>query len=168
MTCKEEHYTRESHAPILRLRLQLTVLARDYIRNRNAERRRRVERINVAIRAHNAITRKTDQMRKKVRAWMRDVDLVRLQVKSMLKKFRADPPSVTPQDWVTMFKGQDRKLRIILGKKELECWPTGVPSLNHIALSLYRAEQHEAWKKKAWEKKAREKNKSRERTALEN
>ncbi|KAH4905689.1 hypothetical protein HBI80_087120 [Parastagonospora nodorum] len=148
MTCKEEHYTRESHAPILRLQLQLTSIAYGYIRNRNAERRRCIDRINVAVRARNEITIKLNQMRQKVRAWMREVAAVRLQTTKMLRKFRADSTSVTSEDWQATFKGQQYTLAIICGRKELERWPAGVPSLNLIALSIYRWEQIKAHEKR--------------------
>jgi hypothetical protein len=166
MTCKEEHYTRESRAPILRLQLQLTSIAYKYIRNRNAERRRRIARINIAVQARNKITIKLNQTRQKVRAWMREVAPVRVQTTEMLKKFRADPTSVTPGDWQTMFKGQQYKLAVICGRKELERWPAGVPSLNLIALSIYRWDQIKAHEKRneahRMRKKVREEKKARE------
>jgi len=169
MTCREEHCTRDSIAPIPRLRLQLTLIAYDYMRNRQ----QRIDRLNVAIRAHKASIIKTNQMRRKVDAWLREVDLVEHQVLSVMEDWGVDPTSVTAQDWETMFKGQDRKLAVVLGDMELGPWPAGVPSLNLIALVMHEAVQREAHakkrreKKKAREEKAHKKNEGREKKARE-
>jgi hypothetical protein len=124
MTCREEHFTRENHAPILRLQHRLRTIAHDYLHLRIAHLRR------LAHERH--ATNLT--IRRKVEAWKCDCRVVKNQIKAMIAKYHQDPKFVTVQDWDAVFEGRERKVMAVLGKQRLSKWPVGVPRWNMIAL----------------------------------
>jgi hypothetical protein len=131
MTCREEHFTRENHAPILRLQHRLRAIAHNYIHLRITHLRSLI-RERYAAKLHFRTSLLT--IRRKAKAWKRECRVVKDQIKAMIAKYHQDPEFITAQDWDTAFEGKERKVIAAQGKERLSKWPVGVPRWNMIAL----------------------------------
>jgi hypothetical protein len=76
--------------------------------------------------------------KRKVKAWKNEVTHVGRKVINMVKKYYADPTSITLVDWDKFTKRNFGKLQAQCKKKyPREEWPPGVPYLNFIAYAKH-------------------------------
>jgi hypothetical protein len=139
MACRDEHPTRHNRASFLRIQHALSNISEYWVRYRI----RRVLRLQYM------------KMKRKVRAWKRDMITFRHNCRELLRKYKADSSSVTVGDWDKITTGKEKKLQIVYGKHYTKKqWPRNIPWLNLIAYAQYRA-AHAARKVERAEQKAR-------------
>jgi hypothetical protein len=122
MTCKDENPTRHNRATLLHVRNALSDIGDVWI----------------VCRTLHADRLRHRRMRRKVRAWKRDMRGFRRDCRQLLHKYKADPSTVTPGDWDKITAGKENKLQITCGKRYAkEKWPATIPYLNLIAYAEY-------------------------------
>jgi hypothetical protein len=93
MACRDEHPTRHNRASFLRIQHALSNISEYWVRYRI----RRVLRLQYM------------KMKRKVRAWKRDMITFRHNCRELLRKYKADSNSVTVGDWDKITAGKERR-----------------------------------------------------------
>jgi hypothetical protein len=124
MSCRNEYPTRNNRAPFLRIQHALSEISEYWMRNL----------------IHRALRLQFMNMRRKVRAWTRDTTVLRRSCRELFQKYKADPTSVTLEDWDRVTADKEKKLQITYGKHYTkEQLPRTVIWLNLMAYAQYGA-----------------------------